>query len=198
VINLEPGDDNIPLWQDLLSIDLSKLFKARKGPEVWEVLDKAVQLNNEVLGYIDKHPDGEPVTRWLCDYATNLGLRYEHKYSVEDLELADQLYERAVSHPYDKRKDRPRYLSTYAVHFLKRCLYFGRIGDLNEAIRRGNEALSQASVFFNDVGYFPEKSQVLHTVQTALTHKFDATGDLDFLKEAIKRGEGGSFTISSA
>ena len=189
LVELEPGDDKIPLWQDLLSIDLSELFEARKNPEALDLVDKAIQLNSEVLAYIDKHPDEEPVTRWLCNYANRLGLRYEHKNAVEDLELADRLLERAVSHPYDERKDRPRYLSSYAVHLLKKYSYFGQMDDLDQAIRRGNEALSQASSFFNDVGYFPEKSQVLHTVEAALIKKFDATGDLDLLKEAVKRGE---------
>jgi thiamine monophosphate synthase len=79
----------LPFIHDLLSIDLAKPFKTHLGHDALAVIGRAIQLGDDVLQYIDKHPNKEAVTRWLCNHANCLDLRYMHKNAIENLELAN-------------------------------------------------------------------------------------------------------------
>lgn len=179
------GDPERPLRQDFLAMDLTNLFKYKrtKALQDFEQLDRAIVLNREVYEYLEKHPKHPEGPRLLNNYASHLTLRFEQKDTLSDLHLAGDLYTKAISHPYERDRDRPRYLSALVAHLIRNFQRLGNVDDLDKAIRRGEEALVDTS------GNFAEKSRVLDAIRNALANKSDATGDESLLREAIKRGE---------
>src|SRR5271154_6108509 len=168
-------------FQEIIELDgINPPLAQNGGRDTGDYTLGDLVTNAELMEYALSTLESESDISGLCFViAVKLLGKFEQTRSIEDIERAVKLAERAVESQPNDDPDRPKYLTILATAFQGRFDLMGLMDDLNRAIAAIGRAILCAP---ND---HPDRAAYLGGLATALQNRFERTGLIDDLNQAI-------------
>lgn len=147
-------------------------------------LNAAVEAIQNAI--IFSSPDDPFVGGFLVNLANVSSLRFERTGSMDDLNSAVNAMNDATALAIESHSDRIRYLNTLGVTLKIRFLRSGSMNDVNAAVRAFGDAVALSRDHSPDSYPSPDQAGLLQNLGNALRDRFERTGSLHDLNEALE------------